>query len=107
MDCRAERALQDSANRFVCETPHPVGATHRPEAYATLFPGVLIFQKLCSEALLERNKNLQAVPIGPISSVVLVVPVIMMMVPITMMPITVVPVMFVCLSALRGGENRT
>jgi hypothetical protein len=54
---------------------------------------------------LKGNVNLDAVPIGPISAVV--VAVIVMMVPITMMPMAVVPVMFVCLSALRGGKNRT
>ena len=46
---------------------------------------------------LKGDRSLDAVPIGPISSVVLVLSVIMMM----------VPVMFVCLSALRAGKNRT
>ncbi len=57
--------------------------------------------------MLKGNENPEAVSIGPISSMVLVVPVIMMMVPVAMMPVAMVPVMFVCLSALRGGKNRT
>jgi hypothetical protein len=60
----------------------------------------------CLESRLERDKNLDAVPVRPISSV-FAVPVVMM--PVMMMPMTMMPVATVgfCLRAWRRGQNRS